>query len=89
MVDPRDDTYNFNSSRGCQDDRVRVSANWLKWFFSLIFNPYLISWLIGMNPITQWNGYPFPGFSDDIAEDCSQGLEVGTSPGQLVVGGLP
>ena len=51
VVDPRDDTYNFNSSRGCQDDRVRVSANWLKWFFSLIFNPYLISWLIGMNSV--------------------------------------
>ena len=49
--DLRHDTYNFNSSRGCQDDRVRVSANWLKWFFSLIFNPYLISWLIGMNSV--------------------------------------
>ena len=51
VVDPRDDTYNLNSSRGCQDDRVRISANWLKWFFPLIFNPYLISWLIGMNSV--------------------------------------
>ena len=48
VVDPWDDTYNFNSSRGCQDDRVRTCSNWLKcFFFPLIFNPYLISWMIG------------------------------------------
>ena len=35
------------------------------------------------------NGCPFSGFSGDMAEDCSQGLELGTSPDQLVVGGLP
>ena len=29
-VDPRDDTFNFNGSRGCQDDRVRACPNWLK-----------------------------------------------------------
>ena len=89
VVDPRDDTYNFISSRGCQDDCVRACPNWLRSFLFLIFNTYLISWLIGMNPITQWNGCPFSGFSGDMAEDCSQGLEVGTSPDQLVVGGLP
>ena len=54
-VTPRDDACNFNSS-GCQDNHVRVCPNWLKWFFFLIFNPYLISWLIGMNPIAQRNG---------------------------------
>ena len=51
LVDPRDDACNFISSRGCQDDRVRACPNWLKWFLLPIFNPYLISWLIGMNPI--------------------------------------
>ena len=51
VVDPRDDTYNFNSSRGCQNDHVRACANWLKWFFFPVFNPYLISWLTGVNPI--------------------------------------
>ena len=41
MVDPRDDTYNFNSSRGCQDDHVRACSNLLKcFFFPLIFNPH-------------------------------------------------
>ena len=62
MVDPRNDTYNFNSSRGCQDNRVRACPNWRNcclFFFFLIFNPYLISWLIGMNPIVQRNGCPF------------------------------
>ena len=49
VVDPRDDTYNSNSRRGCQNDRVRASANWLKWFFFPVFNPYLISGL--MNPV--------------------------------------
>ena len=34
VVDPRDDTCNFNSSRGCQDDSVRDCLNWLKWFLS-------------------------------------------------------
>ena len=33
--------------------------NWLKFFSFLIFNPYLIFWLIGMNPIAQRNGCPF------------------------------
>ena len=59
VVDPRDDTYNFNSSRGCQDNHVRTCPNWLKWVFFLIFTPYLVSWLIGMNPITKRNGSPF------------------------------
>ena len=66
------DTYNFNSSRGCQDDCVRACPNWLKWVFFLICNPYLISWLIGMNPIAQRNGCPFRGFSADMAEDFSR-----------------
>ena len=57
-VDPRDDACNFISSRGCQDDRVRACPNWLKWFLLPIFNLYLISWLIGMNPIAQRNGCP-------------------------------
>ena len=59
VVDPRDDACNFNSSRGCQDDHVRAYPHWLKWFLFLVFNPYLISWLIGMNPIAQRNGCPF------------------------------
>ena len=63
VVDPRDDAYNFNSSRDCQDDCVRACPNWLKcvlFFYSfLIFNSYLISWLKGINPIAQWNGCPF------------------------------
>ena len=58
VMDTRDDTYNFNSSRGCQDDHVRAYPNWEKWFLFSIFNPYLISWLIGMNPIAQRNGCP-------------------------------
>ena len=33
--------------------------NWLKWFFFPVFNPYLVSWLIGMNPTAQRNGCPF------------------------------
>ena len=33
VVDPRDDTYNFNSSRGWQDDHARACSNWLKCFF--------------------------------------------------------
>ena len=32
VVEPRDDPYNFNGSRGCQNDRVRACPNWLKWF---------------------------------------------------------
>ena len=59
VVNPRDDACNFKSSRGCQDNRVRACPNWLTWFFFPIFNPYLICWLIGMNPITQRNGCPF------------------------------
>ena len=58
VVDPRDDTRNF-SSRGFQNDCVRACPNWLKWFLSPFFNPYLIFWLIGMNPIVQRNGCPF------------------------------
>ena len=69
VVDARDETCNFNSSRGWQDDHVRACPNWLKWFLFPIFNPYLISWLIGMNPIAHWNGCPFSGFSDDMAEE--------------------
>ena len=46
----------LNSSRGCQDDHVRACPNWLKWFLFPVFNPYLISWLIGMNPVAQWMG---------------------------------
>ena len=34
-----------------------VHTGW-KIFFPLIFNPYLISWLIGMNPIAQRNRCP-------------------------------
>ena len=49
----------FISSRGCQDDHVRACPKWLKLFLFSIFNPYLISWLIGMNPIAQRNGCPF------------------------------
>ena len=58
VVDARDDACNFISSRDCQDDRVRACPNWLKWFPRPIFNPYLISWLIGKNPIAQVNGCP-------------------------------
>ena len=76
VVDPRDDVCNFISSRGCQDDHVRTCLNWLKWFLFSVFNPYLISWLRGMNPVAQWNGCPFSGFSGDMAEDFSLGLEV-------------
>ena len=35
-----------------------VQTGW-NFFFFLIFNPYLIFWLIGMNPIAQRNGCPF------------------------------
>ena len=59
VVDPRDDARNFNSSRGCQDNRVRACPNWLKWFLFPVLNPYLISWLIGMNPVAPRNGCPF------------------------------
>ena len=59
VVDPRDDVCNFISSRGCQDDHVRTCLNWLKWFLFSVFNPYLISWLIGMNPVVQGNGCSF------------------------------
>ena len=38
-----------------------------------------------MNPVAQRNGCPFSGFSGDMAEDCSQGLEV---LGQLQVSEL-
>ena len=56
VVHPRDDGCNFNSSRSCQDNSVRSCPNWLKWFLFPVFNPYLISWLIGMNPVAQWMG---------------------------------
>ena len=79
----------LNSSRGCQDNRVRACPNWLKWFLFPVFNPYLISWLIGMNPIAQWNGCPISGFSGDMAEDSPGPGGVGISTGQLVVRGLP
>ena len=59
VVDPGGDTCNLNSSRDCQDDSVRACPNWLKWFLFPIFNPYLISWLIGMNPLAQENGSLF------------------------------
>ena len=61
----------FNSSRGCQDDRARACPNWLKLFLFSVFNPYLISRRIGMNPIFQRNGCPFGGFSGNMV-----GLEV-------------
>ena len=51
VVDPRDDACNF--------DRVTTCPNWLKWFLFPILNPYLISWLIGMNPIALRNRCPF------------------------------
>ena len=35
VVHPRDDTYNFNSSRGCQDNCVRACPNWLGFFPNL------------------------------------------------------
>ena len=56
VVDPRDDAYNFNSSSGCQDDLSKLAE---VFFFFLIFNSYLSSWLKGMNPIAQRNGCPF------------------------------
>ena len=59
VVDPRDDTCNFNSSRICQDDYVRAYPNWLNWFLFPIFIPYLTSWQIGMNSVAQKNGCPF------------------------------
>ena len=88
VVDPGDDACNFNSSRGCQDDRVRACPNWLKWLLFPVFNPYLISRLTEVNPIAQWNGCPFSGFLGDMAEDFPGPGGVGTSPGQLVVDGL-
>ena len=72
VVDPRDDTCNFNSSRGCQDDHVRACPNWLKWLLFLTFDRYLISWLIGINPTAQWNICPFQGFSGNMVEDFSR-----------------
>ena len=59
VVDPRGDICNFKSSRGCQDDRMGVCPNWLKWFLFPVFNQYLISWLIGMNPMAKRNESPF------------------------------
>ena len=59
VVDPRDVTCNVNSRTGCQDERVKACPNWLKWFTFSVFNPYLISWLIGVNPIVQGNGCSF------------------------------
>ena len=38
VVDPGGDTCNFNSSKGCQDDRVRACPKWLKWFLFPVFN---------------------------------------------------
>ena len=69
MVDPRDYTPNFISSRGCQDDHVRAHPNWLKWLLFPVFNPNLISWLIGMNSVAKRNGCPFSGFSANMVED--------------------
>ena len=89
VVGPRDDAYNSNSSRGCQDDRVMACSNKLTWFFLLIFNPHLISWLIGMNPIAQGMGV-LSKVSHVIWQKTFPGPGgVRTSPGQLVVGGLP
>ena len=59
VVDPRDDACNFNSSRGGQDDCERACPNWLKWLMFSVFNPYLISWLIGVNPVVQGTGCSF------------------------------
>ena len=84
VVDPRDDACNFINSRGCKDDQVRACPNWLKWFCLFIFHPYLISWLTGMNPITQRNGCPFC-FLGDMAEDFSRAQNVRTPPGQMSV----
>ena len=36
-----------------------VPTGWNGFSFPLIFNPYLISWLIGMDPIAQRNGCAF------------------------------
>lgn len=55
LVDPRDDACKFNSSRGCQDNRVRAYPSWRLGSFP-IFRPCLISWLIGMNSIAQGIG---------------------------------
>ena len=57
----KDDSCNFNRSRSCQDNCVGACPNGLKCFLFLFlnFNPYLNSWLIGMNPIAQRNGCPF------------------------------
>ena len=59
VVNPAGDACNFNSSRGCKDDRMGACPNWLKWFLFPILNPYFISWLIGINPIAQRNESPF------------------------------
>ena len=89
VADLRDDVCNFNSNRACQDDHVRACLNWLKWFFFLIFNLYLISWLIGMNPVAQGMGVLFK-VSRVIWQKTFPGPGgVRTSPGQLVVGGFP
>ena len=88
VVDLRDDAYNSNSSRGCQGDHVMACSNRLKWFFLFIFNPHLISWLIGMNPVAQGMGVLFK-VSRVIWQKTFPGPgDIGTSPGQLVVGGL-
>ena len=90
VVDPRDDTHNFISSRGCQDDHVRACPNWLKWFLFPIFNPSphlltekgepscLVEWVSFLRFLGRYGGRLLPGPGG-----------VGTSPGQLVVGGLP
>ena len=59
VLDPGDDTCNFNCSRICQEDHVRACPNWPNWFLYAIFNRYLISWQIGMNSNAQGGGYPF------------------------------
>ena len=91
VVDPRVDTCNFNSSRGCQDDHVRACPNWLKCFFFFFFLIFLIPHLLAdrMNPTVQRNACPFYGFSGDMAEDFSRAWRCQDTSVQLVAGGLP
>ena len=56
VVDPGGDTCNFNSSRGCQDDRMGACPDWLKWFLFPVFTLYLVSWLIRMNSVPKEMG---------------------------------
>ena len=51
VLDLRDDTYNSNSSKGCQDNRVRACPNWLKQF---LFPTHLLAVRDEPNCLVKW-----------------------------------